>query len=112
MAKVIGVIIIIVGLCYAAYVFVFQAETTNPTSYGEAVINSPERANEFRLQQNLKLIRDAIQVFSGNHGRYPSSLQELADKGIIDTIPPDPFGGSYFYDPDKGQVKSTSKPKL
>jgi general secretion pathway protein G len=49
------------------------------------------RADEAVLKENLFLMRDAIDKHFADTGRYPSSLDELAAKKYIRSVPSDPF---------------------
>ena len=40
--------------------------------------------------QNIAVMRDAIDKFSGDLGRYPDTLQELVDKRYLREVPLDP----------------------
>lgn len=52
---------------------------------------SVERARENTLRTSLNVMREAIDKFSGDHSRYPDSLQELVDKRYINKLPVDPL---------------------
>jgi hypothetical protein len=41
-------------------------------------------------------------------GRLPSSVAELIKKGYLADTPVDPYGGTFYLEPD-GTVRSTSK---
>ena len=47
----------------------------------------------------------AIKIFSGDEGRFPTNLNELVSKGTIGQIPPAPRGMKYDYDPKTGTIK-------
>lgn len=49
------------------------------------------RADEAVLKENLFLMRDAIDKHFADTGRYPASLDELAAKKYIRSVPADPF---------------------
>lgn len=49
------------------------------------------RADEAALKETLFVLRDAIDKHFGDTGRYPSSLDDLATKKYIRTVPPDPI---------------------
>ena len=53
-----------------------------------------ESAKEVVLRDNLRLTRQVIVQFYGDHGRYPDSLAELVDKRYLSTLPVDPITGS------------------
>ncbi|WP_237757836.1 tetratricopeptide repeat protein [Anaeromyxobacter sp. PSR-1] len=58
------------------------------------------------LERDAALLEDAAHVFEGRHGFPPVALAQLEHDGLVTGIPPDPFGGSYFLDPD-GRVRSS-----
>jgi general secretion pathway protein G len=49
------------------------------------------RAREAVLRETLYNFRDTIEHFNADQGKYPDSLQELADKKYLRDIPADPF---------------------
>lgn len=53
--------------------------------------NGVERAKESALKQTLAVVRDAIDKFHADNARYPESLQELAERKYIRTVPEDPI---------------------
>jgi general secretion pathway protein G len=59
-------------------------------SYHRAVTS----AREASLKENLFILRDVIDQFFADNGKYPSSLSDLAEKGYIRRIPKDPITGS------------------
>jgi general secretion pathway protein G len=56
-------------------------------NYYNAVI----RAREAVLKDNLFFMRDAIDQYYLDAGRYPQSLQELVEKQYLRSIPKDPM---------------------
>lgn len=48
------------------------------------------RADEAVLRENLFILRDAIDKHLADTGRYPASLDELATKKYIRSVPADP----------------------
>ena len=50
-----------------------------------------ERAKEATLKQDLSVMRDAIDKFYGDKGRYPETLEELTKERYIREVPIDPF---------------------
>lgn len=58
--------------------------------------------------EGVMLIDQAVAAFRGRTGRLPASLNELVAKGFIDSIPVDPYGGTFYLEPG-GKVASTSK---
>jgi len=53
-----------------------------------------DHAKEATLRQDLSTMRDAIDKFYGDKGRYPSSLEELVTARYIRNIPVDPMTDS------------------
>jgi general secretion pathway protein G len=49
------------------------------------------RAKEAVLRETLYNFRTTIDQFNADQGKYPDSLQELADKKYLHDIPADPF---------------------
>lgn len=53
--------------------------------------NSITAAREAALKSNLFLMRDAIDQYYADKGRYPDSLQALVSESYLRAIPSDPF---------------------
>ena len=56
--------------------------------------HSVERSREAVLKQDLSVMRDAIDKFFADRGRYPLTLEELAEKRYLRRVPPDPITDS------------------
>ena len=52
---------------------------------------SIDTAKETILADNLKTVRETIDKFYGDTGRYPESLDELVEKKYLRTLPFDPI---------------------
>ena len=50
-----------------------------------------KRAEEAVLQENLALMRDALDKHYADAGKYPTHLEELVAKRYLRSIPRDPF---------------------
>lgn len=55
---------------------------------------SVERSKEAVLKENLAVMRDAIQKYYGDKGKYPEKLEELASAKYLRKIPLDPITSS------------------
>ena len=55
---------------------------------------SVERAKENTLRASLNVMRDALDQFAADKGRYPNTLRELVDARYLRSIPTDPWTGS------------------
>jgi general secretion pathway protein G len=74
-------------------------------------IGRMKRAEESVLQENLTVMRDALDKHYADAGQYPANLQDLVSKRYLRTIPNDPFTRSASTwvavppaDPKKGGV--------
>lgn len=56
--------------------------------------NSLQKSRETALLQSLTVMRDAVDQFAADKGRYPESLQELAEARYLREVPEDPLTGS------------------
>ncbi len=61
---------------------------------GPTVVSSMQAARESALKKDLQVLREALDDYYADHGRYPGQLQELAEKRYVRKIPADPFTGS------------------
>ncbi len=52
---------------------------------------SIDRAKEAVLKEDLVQMRDAIDKFYGDRGRYPERIEELVERKYLRRIPPDPI---------------------
>lgn len=67
-----------------------------------------DRAKEVALQETLATVRDAIDKFQADTGRYPSDLDDLVDKRYLRKRPIDPLtdsADSWLMLPPKGQLQ-------
>jgi general secretion pathway protein G len=58
-----------------------------------ALKDMPRRAKEAVLKTNLHTIRESLDMYYGDKGRYPGTLEELVPRYLRD-VPFDPFTGS------------------
>lgn len=56
--------------------------------------HSVERSREAVLKHDLAAMRDAIDKFLADRGRYPATLEELAEKRYLRKLPVDPVTDS------------------
>jgi general secretion pathway protein G len=57
-------------------------------------LHSVDRSKETVLRHDLVALRDAIDKFLADTGRYPEALDDLAAKGYVRQIPVDPLTDS------------------
>lgn len=53
-----------------------------------------DKAKETMLREDLYRMRDAIDKYHGDHGRYPDKLDDLVAKKYLRRLPPDPLTDS------------------
>ena len=53
--------------------------------------NHLEKSRETILKQDLAVMRDAVDKYHGDRGRYPESLEELVSARYLRTLPVDPI---------------------
>jgi general secretion pathway protein G len=76
--------------------------------------NSITSAKEATLKSDLLLMRDAIDQYYADKGRYPESLQTLVSEQYLRDIPRDPFTDSKDTwqtvpaDPEPGNVSASA----
>jgi general secretion pathway protein G len=56
--------------------------------------NSMDRAKEAVLKEDLVQMRNAIDKFHGDRGRFPDALEDLVTRKYLRRIPPDPITDS------------------
>jgi general secretion pathway protein G len=56
--------------------------------------NSIQHAKESTLDRQLDIMRDAINQYEADKGKYPDSLQTLVSEQYVRAIPVDPFTNS------------------
>lgn len=56
--------------------------------------HSVEKSKEATLRQDLAVIRDALDKYYGDNGRYPDALEELVKRKYLRSLPIDPITGS------------------
>lgn len=70
------------------------------TEYTDRLQESLKNAEKAATLANTAILKAAIEHYRGLNGRYPESLEELAQAGSIEKIPP----GKWMYDSLKGEV--------
>jgi general secretion pathway protein G len=56
-----------------------------------ALKDSPQRAREAALREDLFAMRSVIDQYHGDKGNYPADLQTLVSEGYLRKIPTDPM---------------------
>lgn len=61
-----------------------------------------------RALESIALLENAVQRYKENENGVPEKVQRLLEKGYIDEIPPEPYGGQWYIDAG-GKIRSTSR---
>lgn len=56
--------------------------------------NTPLKAKEAVLKEDLYILRDVIDQYYTDKGKYPGTLQDLVEAGYLRKVPEDPLTGS------------------
>ncbi|CAG1015743.1 hypothetical protein ANAEL_05348 [Anaerolineales bacterium] len=59
--------------------------------------------------QRISLLERAVAMFRERTGHDPETIDDLVSGGILKGIPPDPYGGKFFFDKGDRRIKTTSK---
>jgi len=65
-------------------------------------------ARRIKAFEDILYLTKAVEIYRTRTGRLPGSLEDLVRAGIIRSIPREPYGGKYYFDPEDGRVKTTS----
>jgi tetratricopeptide (TPR) repeat protein len=65
------------------------------------------RLKETIVERDLGVLEEAIGQFRRIHQRLPAQIDELVGPGFLSSLPIEPFGGRYLYEPSTGKVRSS-----
>lgn len=68
-----------------------------------------ERIKEVMVERDIQYLERAVEVYRKRFGEYPQRLDLLVARGVIDSLPKEPFGGYYYIDPVTKEIKSSVK---
>lgn len=69
-------------------------------------LGSLDRSKDIALQHNLRVLRQSIDRFHADKGRYPQTLEDLVEQKYLRAVPPDPVtesARSWVLIPARGQ---------
>jgi len=70
-----------------------------------------QRIKELVLERDLNFLEEVLDKYAQGYNGSPVRLEELVANGLIERIPPEPFGGYYYIDGETGEVKSSTHPQ-
>ena len=66
-----------------------------------------QRLKEVVVERDLQLVEVAISRYRERYTRAPERLEDLVTSGLLRSLPREPFGGRYLYDPQTQTVRSS-----
>ena len=69
------------------------------------------RMKEVIIEQDLRLLENALDAYRTQHRALPATLRDLVVAGALPSLPQEPFGGDYRLDPKTGSVSSSTHPE-
>jgi hypothetical protein len=57
----------------------------------------------------LEDLAERVEGYRGERGTFPARLQDLVRAGLLPSLPADPEGRPYLYDPHTGRVTCQSR---
>lgn len=96
--------------------YFYEAGTTDlGIVFIESMIKSAKNDKERKMYQTrrdallaIQHLTSAVERYKQIYGTLPGTLDELLNRGILQKLPADPYGGNFYLD-EKGIVRSTSK---
>jgi len=65
------------------------------------------RLKEVVVERDLQLLEETISRYRERYKRAPERLEDLVGPGLLRSLPREPFGGRYLYDPQTQAVRSS-----
>ncbi len=72
-----------------------------PLKYGQTMGRAMKKA---KAMDEVLYLKNKINTFHIQEGRYSESLNELVEKGYIEKLPEPPEGMQFVYDPKTGSI--------
>ncbi|MFI5398837.1 MAG: tetratricopeptide repeat protein, partial [Candidatus Binatia bacterium] len=85
--------------------FLTEVERNSTSDETRKVIH--QRILELTLSRDIDALQAVAEAFAIRFGRRPMDLEEIVSAGMLASIPPEPFGGRYLYDPQTRRVQSS-----
>jgi len=61
---------------------------------------------QVKSERDIHMMNEAVRTFRERFGRYPRSLNQLVDVGLLTSLPKDLDGNDYLYNPETGEIHS------
>ena len=69
------------------------------------------RMKEVTIERDLRLLESAVEAYRMQYRSLPATLTDLVVAGALPSLPQEPFGGDYQFDPKTGSVSSSTHPE-
>ena len=69
------------------------------------------RMKEVIIERDIHVLEEAVASYADRFKQRPQSLSQLVDRGILGSLPEEPFGGRYRLDAVTGTVNSSTHPE-
>lgn len=86
----------------------WQDVLTDPRNDAGARAIATRQIRTLTVRADVHDLDTAIATYRERKGRLPRSLDELVRDGVLRTLPQDPDGAAYAFDPSSGTVSSTA----
>jgi prepilin-type N-terminal cleavage/methylation domain-containing protein len=73
------------------------------------VVGVKSDAETAAMDANARIIKNALERYYLEHGKYPDDLGDLVDGGYLPDEIPEDFGEYYSYDKDSGDLNLATK---
>ena len=97
------IIVVVLVIGWFTYKFIKESNQRQPdnaaTRYADTLAKDEQKAQQAVDDARIELIRRAVSSYNSALGKYPASLDELVQKGYIQSYPQ-----GLKYDPATGQV--------
>jgi hypothetical protein len=84
----------------------WEAILRDPASDAASQAIARRQLRELHVARDLERLDGAIERFRTDNGRSPERLEALVAGGYIETLPRDPEGRAYVYDPREGRARA------
>ena len=90
-------------------IMIFNFFACNPRETGRSVVRPYKKSKMTRVKNDLKVIKDAIDLYYEENKCYPQELEDLVNEGYITSVTP-PLGKRYIYDSENGTIHAENIP--
>lgn len=67
------------------------------------------KIKEVIVERDIRDLQERVRRYRARYGKAPRTLEELVARGVVESLPEEPFGGRYEIDPSSGTVKAMGR---